>query len=1255
MFDQLFGPEGASRDGNEMFEALAKAARERILILDGAMGTQIQGLGFDEDHFRGDRFIGCACHQQGNNDLLILTQPQAIEDIHYRYAKAGADIIETNTFSSTRIAQADYQMEGAVYDLNKEGAQVVRRAIERATREDGKRRFVAGAIGPTNRTASISPDVNNPGYRAVTFDDLRLAYAEQIDGLIDGGADIILIETIFDTLNAKAAIFACEERFIAKGIRLPVMISGTITDLSGRTLSGQTPTAFWNSVSHARPFTVGFNCALGADAMRPHLQEVSAVADTFICAYPNAGLPNEFGQYDQSPEAMAKQVREFAKEGLVNVVGGCCGSTPDHIRAIAEAVAEFKPRQVPEHRSLMSLSGLEPFTLTKDIPFVNVGERTNVTGSAKFRKLITNADYTAALAVARDQVENGAQIIDINMDEGLIDSGRAMVEFLNLIAAEPDIARVPVMIDSSKFEIIEGGLKCVQGKAIVNSISLKEGEENFVKQARLIRAFGAAVVVMAFDETGQADTYDRKVEICRRAYKILTEEVGFPPEDIIFDPNVFAVATGIEEHNNYGVDFIEATRTIRKEMPLVHISGGVSNLSFSFRGNEPVREAMHAVFLYHAIQAGMDMGIVNAGQLAIYENIDPELREACEDAVLNRRADSTERLLEIAERFRGTGAKEAKAQDLAWREWPVAKRLEHALVNGITEYIEADTEEARLQAERPLHVIEGPLMAGMNVVGDLFGAGKMFLPQVVKSARVMKQAVAVLLPYMEEEKRQNGGDERQAAGKVLMATVKGDVHDIGKNIVGVVLACNNYEIIDLGVMVPATKILEVAKEQKVDVIGLSGLITPSLDEMVHVAAEMQKQGFDIPLLIGGATTSRVHTAVKIHPNYQAGQAVYVTDASRAVGVVSSLLAEGGREDYVENIRAEYAKVAAAHARAEAEKTRLPIARARANAQQVDWAAYQPTRPSFLGTKVFDDYSLEDLVRYIDWTPFFQTWELKGRFPAILEDEKQGEAARQLYADAQAMLAKIVEEKWFRPRAVIGFWPANAVGDDILLFTDEARREELATFFTLRQQLSKRDGRPNVALADFVAPKDSGKTDYVGGFVVTAGIEEVVIAERFERANDDYSSIMVKALADRFAEAFAERMHEQVRREYWGYAKDEQFSNEELVAEAYAGIRPAPGYPAQPDHTEKRTLFDLLDAEKTTGVTLTESYAMWPGSSVSGLYIGHPDSYYFGVAKVERDQVEDYARRKGMEIADVERWLGPVLNYVPSKLETEEAA
>lgn len=1247
MLDSLFGRDGVARDGAEILQALQQAARERILILDGAMGTEIQGLGLTEEDFRGERFLGCACHQQGNNDLLILTQPNAIEDIHFRYAMAGADILETNTFSSTRIAQADYEMEGAVYDLNRHGAELVRRAAWRAEREDGKRRFVAGAIGPTNRTASISPDVNNPGYRAVSFDDLRLAYGEQIDGLIDGGADIILIETIFDTLNAKAAIFACEERFLAKGIRLPVMISGTITDLSGRTLSGQTPTAFWNSVRHAKPFAVGLNCALGADAMRPHLQELSGVADTFISAYPNAGLPNEFGRYDQSPEEMAELVAGFAEEGIVNVVGGCCGSTPAHIAAIAEAVKGRAPRAPAEHRPFMSLSGLEPFELTKDIPFVNVGERTNVTGSAKFRKLITAGDYTAALAVARDQVENGAQIIDINMDEGLIDSEKAMVEFLNLIAAEPDIARVPVMIDSSKFPIIEAGLKCVQGKAVVNSISLKEGEENFVAQAKLIRNYGAAVVVMAFDEKGQADTYERKVEICRRAYRILTDEAGFAPEDIIFDPNVFAVATGIEEHDNYGVDFIEATRTIRQEMPLVHISGGVSNLSFSFRGNEPVREAMHAVFLYHAIQAGMDMGIVNAGQLAVYESIDPDLREACEDVVLNRRKDGTERLLEIAERYRGTGEAKTRTQDMSWREWPVEKRLEHALVNGITEFIEIDTEEARQKAERPLHVIEGPLMAGMNVVGDLFGAGKMFLPQVVKSARVMKQAVAVLLPYMEEEKRANGGTgERQAAGKVLMATVKGDVHDIGKNIVGVVLACNNYEIIDLGVMVPATKILEVAKAENVDVIGLSGLITPSLDEMVHVAAEMQRQGFNIPLLIGGATTSRVHTAVKIHPQYRAGQAVYVTDASRAVGVVSSLLAEDGSETYVDGIRAEYAKVAEAHARAEAEKQRQPLASARENTVKLDWSAYKPTKPAFTGTKVFEDYDLAELARYIDWTPFFQTWELKGRFPAILDDEKQGEAARQLYADAQAMLQKIIAENWFRPRAVIGFWPANAVGDDIRLFKDDSRRQELATFFTLRQQIAKREGRANLALSDFVAPLETGVPDYIGGFVVTAGIEEVAIAERFERANDDYSSILVKALADRFAEAFAERMHERVRREFWGYAPDEAFTPEELISETYGGIRPAPGYPAQPDHTEKVTLFSLLDATKATGVTLTESYAMWPGSSVSGLYIGHPESYYFGVAKVERDQVEDYAARKGMDVREVERWLGPVLNYVP---------
>jgi 5-methyltetrahydrofolate--homocysteine methyltransferase len=1249
--DQLFGPVAARPDGSEIFAALSAAARERILILDGAMGTQIQGLGFQEDHFRGDRFVGCACHQQGNNDLLILTQPKAVEDIHYQYAKAGADIIETNTFSSTRIAQADYRMEDMVYELNRDGARLARRAAVRAEQEDGKRRFVAGALGPTNRTASISPDVNNPGFRAVTFDDLRFAYGEQLRGLIDGGADIILIETIFDTLNAKAAIFAAEEVFAEKGVRLPVMISGTITDLSGRTLSGQTPTAFWHSVRHAKPFTIGLNCALGAAAMRPHLAELSGAADTFICAYPNAGLPNAFGQYDESPEFMASQVEEFAREGLVNVVGGCCGSTPEHIAAIREAVSRHLPRSVPKRSPLMKLSGLEPFTLTKDIRFVNIGERTNVTGSAKFRKLITAGDYAAALDVARDQVANGAQIIDVNMDEGLIDSKKAMIEYLNLIAAEPDIARVPVMIDSSKWEVIEAGLKCVQGKPIVNSISMKEGEGAFLHHANLCRMYGAAVVVMAFDEIGQADTKARKVDICGRAYKVLTEQAGFAPEDIIFDPNIFAVATGIEEHDNYGVDFVEATREITSTLPHVHVSGGVSNLSFSFRGNEPVREAMHAVFLYHAIQRGMDMGIVNAGQLAVYESIDSELREACEDVVLNRRpkagGTATERMLEIAERFKGQGGRDAKEKDLAWREWPVEKRLEHALVNGITEFIENDTDEARLKAERPLHVIEGPLMAGMNVVGDLFGAGKMFLPQVVKSARVMKQAVAVLLPYMEAEKAANGGAERESAGKIVMATVKGDVHDIGKNIVGVVLACNNYEIIDLGVMVPATKILQVARDENVDIIGLSGLITPSLDEMVHVASEMEREGFDIPLLIGGATTSRVHTAVKIHPRYERGQAVYVNDASRAVGVVSRLLSADAKAGYVETLRAEYKKVTEAHERSEREKQRLPIAKARANAHKIDWASYDPSKPSFLGTKVFETWDLAELARYIDWTPFFQTWELKGRYPKILDDEKQGPAARQLFEDAQAMLKKIIDEKWFAPRAVIGFWPANTIGDDITLFTDENRKTELAAFFTLRQQLTKRDGKPNVALSDFVAPTESGKPDYVGGFVVTAGIEEVAIAERFERANDDYSSILVKALADRFAEAFAECLHERVRKEFWGYSPDENLSPDDLIGEPYQGIRPAPGYPAQPDHTEKVTLFRLLDAEQKAGVSLTESMAMWPGSSVSGIYLSHPESYYFGVAKVERDQVEDYARRKDMSVAEVERWLGPILNYIPS--------
>jgi len=1236
----------------DALSALRRCAAERILLIDGAMGTQIQCLGLDETHFRGERFHACDRFLQGNNDLLTLTQPRAIEEIHFAYAMAGADILETNTFSSTSIAQADYGMQQCVYELNRDGARLARRAAIKAERADGRRRFVAGALGPTNRTASLSPDVNNPGFRAVSFDELRVAYGEQIRGLIDGGADIILIETIFDTLNAKAAIFASFEAFAERGLRLPLMISGTITDRSGRTLSGQTPTAFWHSVRHARPFSVGLNCALGASAMREHLAEIADVADTLVCAYPNAGLPNAFGQYDESPEAMAAQIGGFAADGIVNIVGGCCGSTPDHIRAIAESVRGFKPREAPKVAPLMRLCGLEPFTLTSDIPFVNIGERTNVTGSARFRKLITAGDFAGALIVARDQVANGAQIIDINMDEGLIDSKGAMVEFLNLVASEPDIARVPVMVDSSKFSVIEAGLKCVQGKPIVNSISMKEGEEEFLRQARLVRAYGAAVVVMAFDEQGQADTLERKVQICARAYKLLIDEAGFPPEDIVFDPNIFAVATGIEEHNGYGVAFIEATRQVRQRLPHAHISGGVSNLSFSFRGNEPVREAMHAVFLYHAIQAGMDMGIVNAGQLAVYEAIDPELREACEDVVLNRRADATERLLTIAERFRGADAKETKTQDFKWREWPVGKRIAHALVNGLTDHIEADTEEARLQAKRPLDVIEGPLMAGMNIVGDLFGVGKMFLPQVVKSARVMKQAVAKLLPYMEAEKAA-GGNDRQTAGTIVLATVKGDVHDIGKNIVGVVLACNNYEIIDLGVMTPASKILAVARERGADAIGLSGLITPSLDEMVHVAAEMEREGFDIPLLIGGATTSRVHTAVKIHPRYARSQAVHVNDASRAVGVVSALLSPETRAATIQSVRAEYRKVSEAHERSEAEKTRVPLAKARANALKLDWSAYRPVEPTYLGARVFEWADLADLARYIDWTPFFQTWELKGRHPAILDDPEQGDAARALFDDAQAMLKRIIDERWFQPKAVVGFWPAAQVGDDIHLFAYESRAAPIATLFTLRQQLARRDGKPNIALADFVAPASSGAQDYVGAFVVTAGLADGAIARRFEHANDDYSSIMVKALADRFAEALAEAMHARVRRELWAYAPDEAFTPDELIAEPYHGIRPAPGYPAQPDHTEKATLFRLLDAERAIGVELTESYAMWPASSVSGLYIARPEAHYFGVAKVERDQAEDYAARKGMGVAEVERWLGPVLNYAPVVAEAAE--
>ncbi|MCK0209216.1 methionine synthase [Starkeya koreensis] len=1229
----------------DTFDALTAAARERILVLDGAMGTMIQQLKLDEAGYRGARFKDWPQDVKGNNDLLNITAPDAVRDIHLAYFMAGADIVETNTFSGTTIAMADYGMESLVREINFEGARLAKEAATLAQAKDGRRRFVAGAIGPTNRTASISPDVNDPGFRATSFDELATAYGEQASALLDGGADLLLIETIFDTLNAKAAVFAIERLFAERGIRVPVMISGTITDLSGRTLSGQTPAAFWNSLRHAQPFSIGLNCALGAKEMRAHIDELSRIADTLVCAYPNAGLPNEFGLYDESPEAMAKLVGEFAASGLVNIVGGCCGTTPDHIRALAQAVAPHAPREIPEVEPRLRLSGLEPFELTPIIPFVNVGERTNVTGSARFRKLITNGDYAAALAVAREQVENGAQVIDINMDEGLLDSEKAMVTFLNLLAAEPDIARVPVMVDSSKWSVIEAGLKCIQGKGIVNSISMKEGEEAFRHHARLVRAYGAAVVVMAFDEKGQADTYERKVEICSRAYRILVDEVGFPPEDIIFDPNIFAVATGIEEHAGYGVAFIEATRAIRQQLPHAHISGGVSNLSFSFRGNEPVREAMHAVFLYHAIAAGMDMGIVNAGQLAPYSEIEPELREACEDVVLNRREDSTERLLALAERFRG-GGREKKEADLTWRTWAVEKRLAHALVNGITDFVEVDTEEARLSVARPLHVIEGPLMAGMNVVGDLFGAGKMFLPQVVKSARVMKQAVAYLMPFMEQEKLDNGTTEDSSAGKVLMATVKGDVHDIGKNIVGVVLQCNNYEVIDLGVMVPTAKILEVARAEKVDVIGLSGLITPSLDEMVHVASEMEREGFDVPLLIGGATTSRVHTAVKIAPQYVRGQAVYVTDASRAVGVVSNLLNDNTRADYVANLRAEYAKVADAHAKSDRNKVRVKLEDARANRLALDFAAYRAPVPTFLGTRVFESYDLGELVPYIDWTPFFQSWELSGHYPAILDDPKVGIAARALYDDARKMLERIVAEKWLTARAVVGFWPANAEGDDIVLYTDEARAEELATLHTLRQQMAKREGRTNLALADFVAPKTAAVADYVGGFCVSTGFGEHERSEAFKAAHDDYSAILLKALADRLAEAFAERMHERVRKEFWAYAPDEELENENLIQEAYRGIRPAPGYPAQPDHTEKAILFKLLDATSRIGVELTESFAMWPGAAVSGLYFAHPDASYFGVGRIERDQVEDYAARKGMSVEEAERWLAPILNYDP---------
>ena len=1219
--------------------------QSRILILDGAMGTMIQTYKLSEADYRGERFKDWPCDLKGNNDLLSLTQPKIIGDIHRAYLEAGADIIETNTFNSTAISMADYQQQELVYELNFESARLARAAADAYSTPD-KPRFVAGVLGPTNRTASLSPDVNNPGFRNVHFDELRDTYYEATRALVDGGADIILIETIFDTLNAKAAVFAVESYFedaIPKGgRRLPVMISGTITDASGRTLSGQTAEAFYNSLRHARPISLGFNCALGAKQLREHIEELAGIADCGVNAHPNAGLPNEFGEYDESPEAMAKEIREWAEAGFLNIIGGCCGTTPAHIKAIAEAVAPYPPRKIPAHDHTLRLAGLEPCNIREDSLFVNVGERTNVTGSALFKKMILNGEYDKALDVARQQVENGAQIIDINMDEGMLDGKEAMVTFLNLIASEPDISRVPVMLDSSKWEILEAGLKCIQGKGIVNSISMKEGEATFVEHAKLCRKYGAAVIVMAFDETGQADTQARKVEICARAYRILTEQVGFPPEDIVFDPNIFAIGTGIEEHNNYGVDFIEATRIIKQTLPYAKVSGGVSNVSFSFRGNNPVREAIHAVFLYHAIRAGMDMGIVNAGQLAIYEEIPAELRERVEDVVLNRRPDATERLLEIADKYKGEGGGAEKQEDLAWRELPVAKRLEHALVKGIDAFVEADTEECRQQFERPIQVIEGPLMDGMNVVGDLFGAGKMFLPQVVKSARVMKKAVAYLLPYIEAEKDATA----KAKGRILMATVKGDVHDIGKNIVGVVLQCNNFEVIDLGVMVPTQKILDTAKQENVDIIGLSGLITPSLDEMAHVAKEMQRLGFSVPLLIGGATTSRVHTAVKIEPNY-AGTTVYVKDASRAVGVAQNLVSEGLADEYIAKIKAEYEDVRAMH-KGKARKTEwLTLAEARANKTAIDWSGYEPPKPKFLGLKVFEDYSLNDIAKYIDWTPFFKTWELAGSYPKILKDPTVGEHARQLFDDAQTMLKQIIDEDWLQARGVIGLFPANQVNDDdIELYTDASRGTVLTTLHHLRQQNRKPPGRPNQCLADFVAPRSSGLNDYLGAFAVTAGLGIEEHLRRFEAEHDDYRAIMLKSLADRLAEAFAELMHERVRKEFWGYAADERLDNDDLIAEAYRGIRPAPGYPACPDHTEKALLWGLIDPLNNAGIQLTESFAMWPAAAVSGWYFSHPEARYFGVGKINRDQVEDYARRKGMSVESAERWLAPALGYEP---------
>ncbi len=1221
-------------------DLLKQILNSRIMILDGAMGSMIQTYKLTEEEYRGERFKDWPSDLIGNNDLLSLTQAKIIKDIHCAYLDAGADILETNTFNANSISMSDYNMQSLAYELNVAATQLARSACDEFSTVD-KPRFVAGVIGPTNRTASISPDVNNPGSRNVTFQQLVETYTEATHGLVDGGADILLIETIFDTLNAKAAIFAIEKYFEETGKILPVMISGTITDASGRTLSGQTTEAFYNSLRHVNPISIGLNCALGPDLLRPYIEEMSRIANVCINVHPNAGLPNEFGEYDLTPVDMAKEIEDWAEQGFLNIVGGCCGTTPAHIKAIAQAVAKHKPRIQPDRPAACRLSGLEPFNIDDNSLFVNIGERTNVTGSAKFKRLILEDNYDQALDVARQQVESGAQIIDINMDEGMLDGLAAMELFLNLIACEPEISRVPIMIDSSKWEIIETGLRCIQGKGIVNSISLKEGEEKFIEQAKLVRQYGAAVIVMAFDETGQADTYQRKVEICTRSYKVLTEKVGFPAEDIIFDPNIFAIATGIEEHNNYGVDFIEATHEIKKTLPHAMISGGVSNVSFSFRGNNVVREAIHAVFLYHAIKAGMDMGIVNAGQLEIYDNIPDDLRNAVEDVVLNRNNQATDNLLEVAERYKGGAVREHK-EDLTWREQSVEKRLEHALVKGIDQFVIEDTEEARQKAVRPLHVIEGPLMDGMNVVGDLFGEGKMFLPQVVKSARVMKKSVAHLLPFIEEEKDESSSSN----GKILLATVKGDVHDIGKNIVGVVLQCNNFEIIDLGVMVSANIILEKAKEHNVDIIGLSGLITPSLDEMAHIAKEMQRLNFHVPLLIGGATTSRAHTAIKIEPHYN-NETIWVKDASRAVGVAQKLVNKENRIRFNKEIKAEYEAVRIQHAGRRAQVKWLSLEAARANKVKIDWNTFEPVKPQQTGVIVFENFDLRAISEYIDWTPFFHTWEMKGSYPKILDDPEKGTEAHKLFDDAKQMLEKIITEQWLEARAVIGLFPANSTdNDDIIIYTDESRQTELMRLAHLRQQVEKPPGKPNLCLSDFVAPQSSNINDYMGAFAVTTGIGLDERVKAYEENHDDYSSIMLKALADRLAEAFAELMHEKVRKEIWGYASDEQLDNQSLIKESYQGIRPAPGYPACPEHTEKAKLWQLLDADNNAGITLTEHFAMLPASSVSGWYIAHPEAKYFAVGKINRDQAEDYAKRTKMDLNTAQRWLAPNLGFDP---------